>query len=175
MLKQLKLLDQFRFESSLDKETFVSRLKENVDFGEVGFTSEAFEQFEARTNWFKGTVSSEAFVIKKRRGPFDVHLSKAVAKGTFQQKENTLFIDTTINSFRTRMYLYYGFLCLLLMAILWLGFLASSEIKLAPVAITSAAISLVLLAIIPYFLMVKSTARLKRELLLLFHKISKHE
>ncbi len=172
-LKQLKLKDCFTFRAEMSHEVFLDRLKQNVDHGDVNFTSEAFEHFESRENNLKGIITDSTFQIKKRRGWFDIHLSKAIANGTFQQNDKGIKIEGCINSFRKRMYFYYGFLILMYLFLLYIFYFSNAKTNFAPTAYRSGIISLAILTLIPYLLMVKSTRRLKKLLLELFQKISK--
>ncbi|QCK16564.1 hypothetical protein [Mangrovivirga cuniculi] len=106
-LKKIKLIDHLRTELNIEKNEFISRMRSNIDEGSSGAFSDFFDIFSSSKNEFKGEVDEAGFKIKRRRRFFDTYNNFAVAKGTFNQKENHLLINIEINGFKRIMMPFY--------------------------------------------------------------------
>lgn len=96
-LKKIKLAQELITEIDIQKEDFVTKLKNQVDKGGTDMFSDTFDVFSSSKNIYKGYVDFEYFQIKKRRKFFDMNMNMAVAKGDYTQKGEKLIINTEIN------------------------------------------------------------------------------
>ncbi len=166
-LKKLKLVDQLTTEIEIERNQFVGRFKEHVDQGDTSIFSDIFDVFSSSKNEYKGNVNHAGFKIKRRRRFFDMNMGLAIATGKFHEKENTLVISTEINSFHGIMIPFYIFIAIFyLIFIFGFSFVAftgesNGEVAFAiPFLLFHAAFMFG----IPYFMMRRSTSRMKREL-----------
>lgn len=164
-LKKIKLIEYLTIELDIQKNEFISTLKESVDEGSTGFMSDSFDVFSSSKNEYKGHVGFENFKIKRRKRFFDTYVNLAVAKGTYRQKENTLIIDTEISGFNGMMIPFYIFI-LIFYSIFVIAFLFADNIEGA-----SPVLTLLFILIhasfmfgLPYFIMRRSMKRMKHEL-----------
>jgi hypothetical protein len=174
LLRKLKLIDYLQTELEIQKTDFVNRLRNQVDDGSTSSFFEAFEAFSSSKNEYKGEVSFSGFKIKRRRRFFDMNMNMAVASGTFTQKDNRLIIHTEINSFKGAMIPFYLFL-IFIYAFFIIGFIVADEVKgNAPFFVFPfILVHGLLMFSIPYFIMRRSTKRLKYELEREFYYLTK--
>jgi len=66
-LRKFGLLDDITLTLKTDKQTFARRLAKNVDAGDIGLFSGAFEAWEASNNDYKGQVTNNGFTIRQRK------------------------------------------------------------------------------------------------------------
>jgi len=66
-LRKFGLLDDITLTLKTDKQTFARRLAKNVDAGDIGLFSGAFEAWEASNNDYKGQVTNNGFTIRRRK------------------------------------------------------------------------------------------------------------
>jgi hypothetical protein len=174
-LKRVKLCDHLTTELQILKSEFVKELKNHVDDGETGIFSDSFDMFSSSKNEYKGKINIEGFKIKRKRKFFDMNLNMAVASGKYEQKGETLTIETEINGFNTMMILFYVF-CILIYSVLLIGFLTADEIGGNMPRILALPFLLFHAALvmgIPYLMLRRSTQRLKRELEREFYYVTK--
>lgn len=173
-LKKLKLIDHLTTEVEIQKMEFVTRFKENVDEGSTGFMSDTFDVFSLSKNEYKGYVGFDSFKIKRRRRFFDMNMSLAVAKGRYSQKDNILIIDTEVNGFSGMMIPFY-FFAIIFYTIFIAVFLFADNIEGngAGFAFPFIVIHAALMFGIPYFMMRRSTSRMKYELEREFYYMAK--
>lgn len=164
ILERLKLVDYLTTEISIDRKDFIERLKMNVDQGDIGIFFSAFEAFSPSKNEYKGTVTFDAFKIRRRRKFFDMSMSLAIAEGSFRQRENLLIIESTIKGFRG---IFVPFIAFILM--FYIAFIAafifsynsgSMEWLIVPFIFIHASIMLG----VPYLIMRRGVSRMKYEL-----------
>lgn len=166
-LKKVKLIDYLTTEVPMEKNQFVSRFEKQVDHGSISPFSDMFDVFSSSKNEYKGHVNYNGFKIKRRRRFFDMNMNLAVATGSFQSKDNSLIISTEINGFHGMMIPFYIFITIFYLIFIF-GFSfatfqgeASGEVFLGiPFILIHAAF----MYGIPYFIMRRSTGRMKREL-----------
>ncbi|AUC15859.1 hypothetical protein BTO06_12165 [Tenacibaculum sp. SZ-18] len=165
LLKKLKLIDYLQTELIIQKNDFVNKLRNHVDEGSTGIFSDTFDVFSSSKNEYKGEVSFNGFKIKRRRKFFDMNMNMAVAKGTYSQKDDKLIIDTEINGFHGMMIPFYIF-CIIIYGVFIVGFLSADEIggNAPGFAFPFIIIHAAFMMGIPYFIMKRSTKRLKHEL-----------
>lgn len=163
-LRKIKLLDTLTVELEIDKNSFVSKLKEQVDKGSTGMLSDTFDVFSSSKNEYKGHVDHNGFKIKRRKRLFDMNMNVAVAEGTFSQKYETLVIKTEINSFHNMMYVFLVFIFLFYGLFIGSIFWAEGGDSLPYFVLPILLIHGLLMIGIPYLLMRRSTKKMKREL-----------
>lgn len=164
-LQKVKLLDYLTTEIEMDKSQFVSNFKEHVDQSNVSNLTDAFDIFSSSKNEYKGKVDLEGFKIKRKRKIFDSNINMAIATGTYTQNNEKLIIETEINGFNKLMIPF--FVIVILFYIIFLSaFLFADDtgnhqrLIFLPFIFFHAAFMIG----IPYFLMRRSTKRLKYEL-----------
>lgn len=173
-LKKLKLIDYLNTELEIDKHDFVNRLKANVDEGGTGMFSEAFDAFSSSKNEYKGHVGLDDFKIKRRRKFFDMNMNLAIAKGTYEQRENNLIINTEINGFSGMMIPFYGFLIVFYLIFIFVFSTAENiEGNMDFFALPFIIIHAAFMFGIPYFIMRRSVSRMKHELEREFYYMTK--
>ncbi len=164
-LAKIKVVDYLKTEIQIQKNHFVAVFKQMVDEGGTGFMSDACDVFSRSKNEYKGHVGYEHFKIKRKRRLFDMNMNSAVAQGGYRQKENVLVIEAEINGFSGMMIPFYIFTTAIYL-ILIAAFLFADNIQgdgavfAFPFIIIHAAFMLG----IPYFMMRRSTARMKHDL-----------
>lgn len=166
LLKKLRLREVFITELEIQKIDFVNRFRDNVDEGGIGFFSDSLlDIFSSGKNEYKGHVGFDEFKIKRRRRLFDMNLNMAVAKGTFSQKGNVLIITTEINGLSSMMIPFYIFVpafYLLFAGVFFLG--EHQEGMEVFFFLPFIVIHGFFMLGIPYFMMRRSTKRMKHEL-----------
>ena len=165
ILRKLKLVEYLTTELNIDKNEFVRNFREQVDHGDVGFMSGAFDVFSSSKNEYKGYVGPDYFKIKRRRRFFDTSMNVALAKGTYEQKEGSLLITTEVNGFSMMMIPFYLFalffyLIFLVSFLFSDGWMGNDTVFIVPFMLIHAAFMLGM----PYFMMRRSTKRLAYEL-----------
>lgn len=173
-LKKIKVLDTLTTELEIDKNTFVSKLKEHVDQGSTGLLTNPFEVFSSSKNEFKGHVDHNGFKIKRRKRMFDTNSNFAVAEGKFSQKYDTLIIETEINAFSN--WVFFFFFLLIVFYLFFFGsffFVGEGNFGFPVYVLPFLIIHGLFMIGVPYFLMRRSTKKMKRELEREFYYMTK--
>ena len=173
-LKKIKLIENFTIEIEFKKNDFVSKLKEHVDEGSIGLFANAFDVFSSSKNEYKGHVSYDEFKIKRRKRFFDMNKNLAIARGSYKQKNETLIIETEINGFNRIMIPY--FLFTIVFYLIFIGVIIMTD-SFKGIEVGFVFLFLFIHATfmfgIPYFLMRRSTKRMKYELERDFYYLTK--
>lgn len=173
-LKKIKLVADLTTEIEIQKSEFINKFKHHVDEGDVGPFLGGLDIFSSSKNEYKGHVGFDKFKIKRRRRIFDTNMNFAVASGTYRQRENRLIIETEINGFSGMMIPFY-ILITVFYSIFIVGFFMAENTSDSDFFFAGPFIFIHALFMfgIPYFIMRRSTQRLKYELEREFHYISR--
>lgn len=164
-LKKIKLIEYLTTDVEIQKTEFVSKFKQHVDEGSTGMFSDTFDVFSSSKNEYKGQVGHEGFKIKRRRKFFDTNMNLAVASGTYRQSNEKLIIETEINGFSAMMIPFYLFAIVFYSIFIGVFFMADNiEGNGAGFALPFILIHAAFMFGIPYFIMRRSTKRMKHEL-----------
>ena len=166
-LRKIKLLDQLTSEIQIDRNLFVQRFEQQIDHADIGVFSDFFDAFSRSKNEYRGHLNYDGFKIKRKTKFFDMNMNSAVATGVFEQKNDHLVIKTEINGFHGMMIPFCIFIILFYLIFIF-GFLYSAFsgqsdgnlVFFVPFIIIHAAFTFG----IPYFMMRRSTGRMKHEL-----------
>ena len=165
-LHKINLIEYLRLELEVQKNDFVTKLREHVDQGSTSSLSDAFDVFSRSKNEYKGEVNYNSFKIKRKKKFFEANFNTAIANGTYYQKDNTLVIEAEINGFRKIFIFYYLFLIIFYLFFIT-GFTFFNTDQSGHINLFSTLFiflhGLFMLSL-PYFLMRRSVKRLKREL-----------
>lgn len=173
-LKKHKLIDRLTTELEIDKMTFVKRLRQQVDEGDVSFMSGTFEAFSSSDNDFVGTVSTEGFTFRRRRKMFERSMNLAYVTGTYSQERDRLVISTDIIGFRKIMLFYFGFLVIFYLSFISIFlFSANLEESMPMMIIIPVLIHASIMFLLPYFLARRSVQKLKKDLEREFHYLAR--
>ena len=165
LLEKLKLLQYQTIKLDIHKNRFVEILKSNVDKGNASFFTSSFEAFSSSKNEYKGEVSFDGFKIRRRRKMFDVNMNFAIASGKFIQKDGQLIIETRINSFSGVFIFFYVMLILFYLGMSILELMGEFSGEDAPfIVFPMLLIHALFMFGVPYFLMRRSTNRMKYDL-----------
>jgi hypothetical protein len=164
-LRKVKIVDNLKTEIEIQKTEFVSRFRKNVDEGSIGFMSDTFDIFSSSENQFKGHVGYDSFKIKRKKRFFDMNLNFAVAEGSYRQRESTLIIEAEINGLSGMIVPFYIIaIVFYTIFILTLFFADNTEGNGTVVALPFIIFHAAVMLGIPYFIMRRSTSRLKYDL-----------
>jgi len=175
-LRRIKLLDDFTVELEVERHVFVDRLMSIVDPGGTGTVLTSFEVFSSSRKEYKGKVGNDGFEIRRRKKMFDTNMSLAIAKGKWRQRENHLIVETEVNSFNN----FFIFFYVVLIVIYGFAFMAmllsengtdESNMGIA-MGIPFLLVHAAFMFGIPYFLMRRSTNRMKYDLTREFHYLA---
>ena len=164
-LQKIKLIDHLTTELEIQKSDFLSNFKSCVGEGNISYFSGAFDVFSSSKNEYKGHVGYDSFKIRRRRKFFDMNMNFAIAKGKYIQKGTTLIINTEINSFSGMMIPFYISI-IIFYTIFAVAFFSADnmidgdQLYFGGFIIVHACFMFG----IPYFMMRRSTQRLKHEL-----------
>lgn len=165
-LIKIKLIDYMTIELDTDKTTFVSKLTKYVDKSDINWFSDSFDAFSSSKNDYKGQVTLNGFVIKKRKRMFDRNLWLAIARGSFRQNGDKLLIDIELNGVLKTI-----IVVLAMMIFFYIGFIAvfitsdNSDFHFPAAGfIVFIVVHAAMMIGIPYWGMRSSIARLKSEL-----------
>lgn len=173
-LKKIKLIEHFTTDIEIQKNEFIPKFKQNVDEGSTGLFSETFDVFSSSKNEYKGQVGYDKFKIKRRRKFFDMNMNFAVATGTYSQNNEKLIIETEVNGFSGMMIPFYLFAFVFYSIFIGAIFMAdNSEGNSAGFALPFIFIHAAFMFGIPYFIMKRSTKRMKHELEREFYYMTK--
>lgn len=162
ILKKVGIIDTLTINLDVERNEFTRQLKQNTEESDLGFGSSFFEIFSSSKKEFKGSVGVNNFKIRKKRKFLDRSSGLAIAKGKVRQKENTTIIEAEISSFKNIMFFFIGFIALVyIIVISQIGF-NTEEVPFF--AIPFILIYGALMIGIPWFVLRKSTSRLKKEL-----------
>ena len=130
--------------------------------------------FSSSKTEYKGHVGFDNFKIKRKRKFFDMNMNFAVAQGTYKQKENILIIEAEINGFSGMMIPFYVF-GIIFYSIFIVTFILAENIGGGGMAFVLPFILLhaTLMFGLPYFVMRRSTYRMKHELEREFYYMTK--
>ena len=168
-LRKLKLIEDFSTTITMDRGTFVNKLKNYVDEDRGGF-----EVFSRCTKEFKGQVGYDSFKIRRRRRIFDVNMNGAVAEGTYRQSGASLIIEAEVRSFHGVMIPLYLFLILFYIGFISaFFFIGDLHIQVIVLLISVGLVHGGLMFGIPYIMMRRSLARMKYELEREFYYMAK--
>jgi len=173
-LEKIKLIEHLTTELEIQKNEFINNFRNYVDKGDIGYLSGVFDIFSSSKNEFKGQVGYDNFKIKKRRKFFDMDMNLAIAKGTYRQKGNNLIIETEINGFSGMMIPFYILLIIFYSIFVFGFFMAdnnndSDQFFFVPFIFIHA----FFMFGIPYFIMRRSTKKMKHELEREFYYMTK--
>jgi hypothetical protein len=160
-LKKLKLIQPFSLSLNVTKQKFVSELSKITEPSELRVFSGYFEIFNSNNKEFKGKVSSSGFKIRRKFKMFDAKNTAAIAEGNYNEKEDRLIIEGTINGFHNFFYIYYGFL-IIFYSIFIINTIMNDDITIFIFPFIS--LHGLAMFIIPYFVIRRSVNRLKYEL-----------
>ncbi len=168
------MIEYLTTELEIQKNEFVTKFKNYVDEGDIGYFSGAFDVFSSSKNEFKGHVGYENFKIKRRRRFFDMNMNFAIAKGKYRQKGDKLTIEAEINGFSGMMIPFYIFI-IIFYSIFIFGFFMADNIEGTEqiFIVPFICIHALFMFGIPYFMMRRSTQRLKHELEREFYYMTK--
>ena len=93
---------------NIDKSTFLNKLRSHVDIGPV--KSSFLEAFSGGKLDFRGQVTRDGFKIRRKRRFMDYNYSNAIVIGNVIEKNDRIQVDMEINSFRSSIYFFLGFL-----------------------------------------------------------------
>lgn len=110
---QLKLSDHLTTTLELTKAEFINAFNKNVDIGNIGLFSNAFEVFSSSPNRYKGTISENSFALKMKRRMFGSNMKMSRAYGVFRQENGKLIIETEIKGFNQFVKFFLGFFLLI--------------------------------------------------------------
>ena len=173
-LKKIKLIEHLKTDIEIQKTEFVSKFRQQGDEGSTGIFSDTFDVFSSSKNEYKGQVGYEGFKIKRRRKFFDMNMNLAVASGTYRQNNEKLIIETEINGFSGMMIPFYLFAIVFYSIFIGAFFMADNiEGNGDGFALPFIFIHAAFMFGIPYFMMRRSTKRMKHELEREFYYMTK--
>ncbi|MDB5258437.1 MAG: uncharacterized protein JWM14_3132 [Chitinophagaceae bacterium] len=165
-LEKIGLQTSFTCELDIQQEDFVSRLKKQVDKGDLGVLFDTFDIFSSSKNEYKGTITSKGFEIRRKAKLFSNGSNMAEAKGTFVQQDQRLLIHTTIDGLHPMMFFFLFFVVVMYAVVFSFANLGG--------AIFFFILHGLLMISIPYFIMRRGTKSLKRELEREFYFVAKN-
>ncbi len=95
-MRKMGLVDQLQLSFPMKKDTFVQRLKQITEDGEIDPFSEMFDGWTSSNKEFKGRINEDGFCIKKRKKLFERRMSSVNATGLFSELNSQLKIDVEI-------------------------------------------------------------------------------
>jgi len=133
-----------------------------------------FDIFSSSNNEYRGRVEREGFEIRRKRKLFDLNQNLAIASGTYKQFGEKLVVETEINGFSNWMIPYY-IVTIFFYAIFFGGILFASTSSGEMVGFIFPFIFLhaIFMLGLPYFLMKRSTQKMRYELEREFHYMIK--
>ena len=172
-LRRWKLADSLTIQLEIEKSEFVRRFRQMVDDGDPSWFTSSFEAFSGGNNEYKGRVGQQGFKIRRRRRFFDFNRNIAIASGTYTQNNRMLTVQTEVNSFHSIMIPFYIFAVIFYIVFFAIIFAGNVEggtpLFIAPFIIVHALFMLG----VPYFMMRRSTKRMKHELEREFYYLTK--
>jgi hypothetical protein len=171
-LQRLKLIDHFTLELEVEKPVFVERMRQVVDPGNTSMLTASFDVFRSGNKEYKGDVDDNGFQIRRRRRFFDTNRNFALAKGTIRQKDNYLIVDTQVSSFSTFFLIFYIFLLVIYAIVIVSLFLTEESSQAMMISIPAILLHASFMIVIPYFVLRRSTQRMKYDLTRELHFIA---
>jgi hypothetical protein len=172
-LKKIKLIIDFGYEVNMDKEEFISSLKNNLAKQHLNIYLDIFDFFIPSKNDLIGYIKGDEFKIRKKKKlfKFDFIIDYAIATGKFSQEKDKIIINTQVNGF------HYGMIPFYLIGIFVYSFIMLAVFNtngLEDKGITQLFLIFIGLLIFgfPYLMMVKSTKRLKKMLEIEFNRLT---
>lgn len=166
-LRKFGLLDDITLTLKTDKQTFARRLAKNVDAGDIGLFSGAFEAWEASNNDYKGQVTNNGFTIRQRKTFLQAQgISMPTIRGTFKEEREDLIIEAEIKP-HTKFFIPVLIIGLAFYVIFILAFalsVTSDENGALVFIIPVILFHMCLMLGIPYFLMKRGVTRTKKNL-----------
>jgi hypothetical protein len=166
-LRKIKLVDWLTTELHISKNEFINNLNAIIDQGDTGLFT--FEMLSSGENELVGRIDYYGFKIRRRRRFFDTNMNFAIAKGTFEEQNGALKIETEINGFSGFFIPYYLFLIIICTILFWGISTSSNDFFLSFILFFFA----LLMLGIPYLIMRRSVKRLKYELEREFYYLTK--
>jgi len=159
LLFKLKLKEEFKIVLETDKESFIEKLKKNVESSDLDFMTEFFNSFKFSSKKsdreLKGIVLSNSFKLKQNISMNNLRHSIAVAEGKITTENGKLIIETVIKGFNYKMIpvcIFSFFIFLISIVALNIGNSEKAHIGLS--------ILLLFISFIPYFKMRYGTKKL---------------
>lgn len=172
-LKKIRLVDNFTVKIETQKKDFVPKFQAHVDEGKTtGLFSNVFDILSSSENEFKGQVGYDYFEIKRKRKLFDSKASFAKALGTYRQDGEHLVIKTEVNGFSNMMIPFYVFVLIFYIFFITM-FFQGGGIGGNGIAIPFVLLHGLLMFGMPYFMMRRSTKRMKAALEREFYYIAR--
>ena len=162
LLKNLKLVEDFSTELSIQKTDFVSKFKQQVEEDDFGFFSDTTDLFCSSKKEYRGQINNSKFKIRKRRKLFDFYPNRSVAKGTFLQQGDALLISTEVSGFSGKMIPFYIFCILFYIVSFNFLFLRDTGMELVFLAVIL--FHAVMMLGLPYVYMRRGVQKMRREL-----------
>ncbi|WP_420573207.1 hypothetical protein [Kordia sp.] len=168
-LERIQLIKKKEMKLPVSKSEFVNKLRENIDEGNIGAFSGAFEAFSSSKNNYKGTISHDTFEIRRRKELFHRGANQAKVTGKFRQQGDHTIIDLEINGFHYVIIAYYIFI--IIFYILFLSFSGFLTVDIFSMFIV---IHGALMFCLPYIFLRKQTkntaAEIEKELYFMMRK-----
>lgn len=173
-LIKIKLIEYLTTEVEIQKSEFITTFKRHVDEGSTGLLSDTFDIFSSSKNEYKGHVGFDGFKIKRRKRLFDMTMNLAAASGSYKQKNEKLIIETEINGFSKMMIPFYLFAIVFYSLFIGMFFMVDNiDGNTVGFALPFFFIHAAFMFGIPYFMMRRSTKRMKHELEREFYYMTK--
>jgi len=166
-LRKYGLIDNITVTVKTDKQTFARRLAKNVDPGNLGAFSGAFEAWESSNNDYKGQVTNDGFTIRRRKTFFQSQgFSMPIVSGTFKEDRDELVIDAEIKSHTKYLVpiLVFGLLFYVVFISVFSLTVAGDENKMLLIVIPFILLHMCMMIGLPYLFMKRSVSRTKRDL-----------
>jgi ABC-type multidrug transport system fused ATPase/permease subunit len=163
-LEKIKLIQYTSIELNTEKNDFVRKLRQNIDESDLSWGSSMFEAFSSSKNDYKGTVNFNGFKLRKRQRMFQNNLAtKAIAKGSFNQKEDKLIIDIEVNGFNNFLAFFFVFICLFY--VIFIGaFLSNIDNELSIFFLLFIILHGFIMIFLPLYFIRKGVKNMKRDL-----------
>ena len=111
-LERIQLIVHKQIKLNIDKSEFIRKFQQNVDQGNIGAFSGAFEAFSSSQNRYKGNITQNEFEMRRKREFFDRSSYLARVTGSFRQQNDQLVIDAKITGFNNFLIIFYVFVTL---------------------------------------------------------------
>jgi hypothetical protein len=164
LLLKIGLLDKLTFKLDTTRDEFVKRFQQNVDPDQFEF----FEMFSSSKNQYKGSITLDSFVMKRRVAFGASNFVPGSVDGTFLQRNEKLIIEANItgfSGFRMKFFLialciFYSVALAFTINAIFLGDGSSAPAWSIPFIFVHAAVMFG----IPYFMMRSAVRKIKYDL-----------
>jgi hypothetical protein len=92
---KIGLIDKLTFELDASRDEFVKRFQQNVDPDQFEF----FEVLSSSKNQYKGSITLDSFVMRRRKAFGTSNFVPGSVQGTFLQRNEKLHIDANITAY----------------------------------------------------------------------------